>query len=79
MDLLEGVSPFTRRSVFGVCDQVRHKLACAATETSTSLEISYIATTGIILSKERTTKEGDDQTAQMRSLICTFVARISQK
>ena len=45
-----------RKPVFGVCDQVRLKPACAATETSSRLEISYVETRGIILSEQRTTK-----------------------
>ena len=36
--------------------QARHKPACAATETSYSLEISAIESRDIILSKQRTTK-----------------------
>ena len=45
-----------RKPVFGISDQVRHKVACSASETSSSLEILEIASTGIILSKEPTTK-----------------------
>ena len=44
------------KTVFGICDQVRHKPACSATETSSILEISAIASWGIILSKQRKTK-----------------------
>ena len=40
----------------GVSDQARHKLACAATKSSWSLEISAIESRDIILSKQRTTK-----------------------
>ena len=40
----------------GAGNQVRLKPACSATETSWSLEISDIATIGVILSKQRTTK-----------------------
>ena len=40
----------------GVSDQARHKPACAATETSWSLEISAIESRDIILSKQRITK-----------------------
>ena len=50
------MSHITRKPVFGVCDKVRLKLACTATETSYGLEISAIASRGIILSKQRTTK-----------------------
>ena len=44
--------------VFGVCDQVRLKPACPATKTIYSLEISAIASKGIILHvpKQQTTK-----------------------
>ena len=45
-----------RKPVFGVCDQVRHKPACSATQISYRLEISAIARRGIILSRQRTTK-----------------------
>ena len=38
-----------RKPVFGVCDQGRLELACAATEDSYRLEISDIETRGIIL------------------------------
>ena len=40
----------------GVCNQLRHKLACSSTETSWGLEISAISSRGIILSRQRTTK-----------------------
>ena len=40
----------------GVCDQLRFKPACAATETSQNLEILDLETRDIILSKEQTTK-----------------------
>ena len=46
----------TRKSVFVVCDQLRHKPACSADETSQSLETSAIASRGIILSTQLTTK-----------------------
>ena len=49
------MSLVTRKSVFWVCDQVRHKPACAATEARQRLEISDIETTCIILSRQRTT------------------------
>ena len=40
----------------GISDQARHKPACAATETSLSLEILAIESKDIILSKQWTTK-----------------------
>ena len=45
-----------RKPVFGVCDQVRHKPSCAATEARWRLEISDIETRSIILSRQWTTK-----------------------
>ena len=50
------MSLITRKLVFGVCDQVRLKPACQATEARWRLEISDIETRGIILSRQRTTK-----------------------
>ena len=47
------MSHVTRKPVFGVCDQVRLKLACSGTE---SLEISDLASIDIILSRQRITK-----------------------
>ena len=48
------MSLVTRKPVFGVCDQVRHKPLCEATEARWRLEISDIETRGIIPSKQRT-------------------------
>ena len=45
-----------RKPVFGMCAQVRHKLACAAIEARWRLEISDIEKGGIILSRQRITK-----------------------
>ena len=45
-----------RKPVFVVFDQVRHKQACSASETSLSLEILDIASRGILLSKQQTAK-----------------------
>ena len=50
------MSLVTRKSVFGVFDQVRLKPTCAATEASWRLEISDKETTDIILSRQRTSK-----------------------
>ena len=44
------------RPVFGVCNQLRLKPACSATDTSWGLEISAIASRGIILSRQWTAK-----------------------
>ena len=66
--------PRHEKHVCGVCDQVRHKPACAATEARKRLEISDIETRGIILSRQRTTKA----LIRLRGcrLICAFVVRI---
>ena len=50
------LSLVTRKPVFGVSDQIRHKPACAATEASYSLEISDIETRDDILSGQRKLK-----------------------
>ena len=42
------MSLIKRKPVFGVCDQVRHKLACSPTEASQSHEIANIETRDII-------------------------------
>ena len=60
----------TRKSVFGICDQVRHKPACAATEARQRLEISDIETRDIILSRQRIAK------ALIRLRGCAFVVCI---
>ena len=64
----------TRKSVFGVCDQVRLKLACTATEARWRLEISDIETRGTILSRQRiiANNKGADQTVPTCRLICTY-------
>ena len=45
-----------RKPVFGVCDQIRLKLACAATEAMPRLEILDIETRYIMLSKQHIIK-----------------------
>ena len=50
------LSLVTRKPVFGICDLIRLKPACSATETSQGLEMLEIASIDIILSKQRTTK-----------------------
>ena len=70
------VHPVKRKPVFGVCDEVRLKPACSATETSQGLEILDIASIDIILSKQRITK------ALIRLRGCRFshdVAHITSK
>ena len=49
-------SHVTRKPVFRVCGQGKLKPACTANETSWGLEISAIASRGIILSRQQTTK-----------------------
>ena len=46
----------TRKPVFGICDHIRLKPACSATETSWGLEVLAIAGRGIILFRQRTAK-----------------------
>ena len=48
------IEPRNEKPVFGVCDQGRLKLACAAIEASWRLAISDIETRDIILSRQRT-------------------------
>ena len=67
------MSHVTRKTVFGDCEQVRLKLACSATETRQRLEFSAIASKGIILFRQRTTK------ALIRMRRCAFVVRIWHK
>ena len=50
------MSHVTRKPAFGVCDQVRHKPACSAGETKLGSCNLAIASRGIILSRQRTTK-----------------------
>ena len=50
------MSHITRKSVSRVCNQLRLKPACSATEASKRLEISAIATRCIILSRQQRTK-----------------------
>ena len=50
------MSHFTRNPVFRVCDQVRLKPACSATERLASLEILILASIGIMLSRQQKTK-----------------------
>ena len=45
-----------RKMSSGVSDQVRHKLACSATEASMRLEILVTETRDITLSRQRTVK-----------------------
>ena len=50
------MSHVTKKTVFGISNQVRLKLACSDSETISSLEILEKTGTGIILSKKRSTK-----------------------
>ena len=68
------INHVTRKPIFGVCDLVRLKPACSATEASLSLE-------NFGFSKYRyytflaANNKGADQTARMRRMICAFVVR----
>ena len=53
---MSDLSHVTRKPVFGVCKQVRLKLACSADETSYGLDISAIRSRRMILFRQRTTK-----------------------
>ena len=44
------MSLVVRKTVFGVSDQVPHKLSCTATEDGYRLEISDFGSRGIVLS-----------------------------
>ena len=50
------MSHVTRKPVLGVCDQLRLQPACSVDVTNYGLEISAIASRGIILYRQRTTK-----------------------
>ena len=50
------MSTSRKKPVFGVCDQLRLKPSCSADKTSLGLDISAIASRGIIQSSQRTTK-----------------------
>ena len=50
------MSHVTIKPVFGVCNQVRLKLTCSATEASQRHEIANIETRGNKISKQQTTK-----------------------
>ena len=41
------MSHVTTKPAFGVCDQLRHKPACSATDTGLGLEISAVASRSI--------------------------------
>ena len=64
------MSHVTRKPVFEVCDQLKPKPACSATEASYSLQIQKYYTI------QAANNKSADQTAQMRRLICTLVVGI---
>ena len=70
------IRPRHEKTYLRVLDQVRLEPACSATETSWSVEISYISTTTIVLSKQRTKMV---LIRRMRRLIYIFVVRIWHK
>ena len=50
-DPLVNISCITRKSVFGISEQVQHKSDCTTTEVDTEeLEISELGSRGIVLS-----------------------------
>ena len=60
------MSHVTTKPAFGVCDQLRLKPACSATETSLDLEISVLASRGIVLSIHTANNKSGDHTVRMR-------------
>ena len=71
------MSLITRKPFFRVCDQVRLKPACSASEPSESLEISIEKLE--VLYYLGSEQQGADQTARMRRLIFAFVVRTGIK
>ena len=76
----------TRKPVFEgfqpgytVSDQVTHKMACSATETSWSREILYSCSMYMYCTIYAVNKKDADQTARVRGLFCAFVVRIWHK
>ena len=49
-NIQDNMSRVARKPVFGVFDQVQHKLSCTATEYGKRLEISDLENRGIVLS-----------------------------
>ena len=49
------ISHITGKPVCGICDHVKLKPVCSATETSWSLEILDLASIGIMMSVQQTT------------------------
>ena len=70
------MSHVTRKPVFGVCDQVRLKPACSATEASLRLEIVAMTDIYRYYIIQRANDKDADQSVWMRRLICVFVVRI---
>ena len=68
-----------RKPVFGVSDQVRHKvkLDCTATEEGYRLEISYIGSRGIVLAISE--NKGADQLRGYRKADMRLCFRICKK
>ena len=65
-----------RKPVFGVCDQVRLKPVCSATETSWNLEMLDSVSTGTIPSRQRTTKTLKELNKDLR--LCCSHMRINR-
>ena len=66
--LMYKLSCDTRKPVFGVSDQVKHKTACASTEDGWKLEILDLRRRGIVLSTKAL-----NSFAVTAKLICAFV------
>ena len=71
---MDYLSIVTRKPVFGVCNQVKLKPACAATEASRGLKFQMWKLE--VLYYLGSEKLGADQIVWMRRLICTFVVCI---
>ena len=69
------MSHVTTKPAFGVCDQLRHKPACSATDTGLGLEISAIASRSIYCTIQTANNKSGDHTVRMRMLIqCLKIA-----
>ena len=64
------------RKPFGVCDKVRLKPSCSATETSYNIEILHIQFS--YLTNPTVNNKGADQAVYMHRLVCSFVVCVQQ-
>ena len=65
------------KPVFRVSDQIRLKPVCSATETSQNIGNLLLASSHSD-SFQKANNKGADQTARVRSLVCTSVVRMQQ-